>query len=198
MQAQIESPDPGVESNARLTAAVGVLLFVLLAAEGVTILSIHRLLPAHYFIGLVLIPPVLLKLGTTGYKFVRYYTRNPRYLLAGPPPLALRLLGPLVVVSTVAVLGTGVELWLFGSRFGDYWLSLHKLSFLIWFAATAVHVLGHLDGTPRLVWRDIAGGDRAGGRITRGSVVLAALLLGLVLAIALLPWPSPFVAPIEQ
>ena len=57
-----ETRDTGVEANGRLTTMTGVALFVLLAAEGITILRIHRLLPAHFFIGLLLIPPVALKM----------------------------------------------------------------------------------------------------------------------------------------
>ncbi len=64
----------GVEGNDRLTAASGGLLFLLLAAEGVTILFIRPLLSAHVFIGMLLIPPVALKLGSTGWRFLRYYT----------------------------------------------------------------------------------------------------------------------------
>jgi hypothetical protein len=50
-----------VAGNARLTAANAVVLLVLLAAEGITILRVHQLLSPHVFIGMVLIPPVLLK-----------------------------------------------------------------------------------------------------------------------------------------
>jgi hypothetical protein len=56
----------GTEGNARLTASTGVVLLVLLAVEGVTILAIRPLLSLHVFIGLMLIPPVVLKRATTG------------------------------------------------------------------------------------------------------------------------------------
>ena len=81
-----ETRDTGVEANGRLTAMTGIALLVLLAAEGITILRIHRLLPAHFFIGLLLIPPVVLKMTSTGYRFVRYYMGDPDYRRAGPPP----------------------------------------------------------------------------------------------------------------
>ena len=51
----------------------------------------------HMFIGLVLIPPVLLKLGSTGYRFVRYYAGAPAYREKGPPRPLLRLLAPVLV-----------------------------------------------------------------------------------------------------
>lgn len=97
---------PRVEANARLTAVAGLVLLVLLAAEGVTIVSIRRLLPLHYFIGLLLIPPLLLKLATTGTRFVRYYRHDREYRAAGPPEPILRATAPLLVISTVLVLGT--------------------------------------------------------------------------------------------
>ncbi|HLY84743.1 MAG TPA: hypothetical protein VKQ71_17295, partial [Acidimicrobiales bacterium] len=39
------------EANSRLTAIAGVVLIVVLAAEGVTILRIHRLVAAHVVVG---------------------------------------------------------------------------------------------------------------------------------------------------
>ncbi len=53
---------------------------------------------------------MLLKLGSTGYRFARYYTGNPAYVQKGPPPLALRLLAPGVVLTTLALFGTGIAL----------------------------------------------------------------------------------------
>ncbi len=53
----------GTEGNEILTSAAAVVLVCLLAAEGVTIVHMRGLLSAHMFIGLVLIGPVLLKLG---------------------------------------------------------------------------------------------------------------------------------------
>jgi len=57
-----------VAANARLTASNAVVLLVLLAAEGVTILRVRALLTPHVFIGMVLIPPVLLKVASTGWR----------------------------------------------------------------------------------------------------------------------------------
>ena len=60
------------EGNERLTAMTGAVLLLLLAAEGFTILSIGRLLTLHFFLGMLLIGPVLLKIGSVCYRFVRY------------------------------------------------------------------------------------------------------------------------------
>src|SRR5438034_8336769 len=121
----------GFQGNARLTASTG---FVLLAIEGVTLLSLRSLLSLHIFIGLMLIPPVALKLGSTGYRLVRYYTRSPEYVLHGPPLLLMRILvAPVLVAATIGVLATGVALIAIGH--GGLVLGLHKASFIVWVGA---------------------------------------------------------------
>ena len=87
-----DTDEQSVAGNSRLTAGAGALIFVLLAAEGVTILSVRGLLNAHVFIGMLLIPPVLVKTASTGWRFYRYYTGSPAYVRKGPPPPLLRLL----------------------------------------------------------------------------------------------------------
>jgi hypothetical protein len=180
------------EANRRLTAITGAVLLVLLAAECATAFRIPELLPAHFFVGLLLVPPVLLKLGSTGYRFARYVLGDPRYRRAGPPPLSLRLLAPAVVVSTLLLFGSGVELWLFGFRYGEVWLTIHELSFLLWFFATGAHVLAHLDRTRLLVAADLRADSVQPGAVTRRSLVTASLVVGLLLAVVSLPWWSPF------
>jgi hypothetical protein len=66
------------------------------------------LLTEHVFIGLLLVPPVLLKTGSTLWRFARYYLGDPAFRRKGPPPVLLRLLGPFVILLTLAVLATGV------------------------------------------------------------------------------------------
>ena len=189
---------PRVEANARLTATIGIVLLLLFAAEGITVLSIHRLLPLHDAIGLLLIPPVLLKMASTGRRFAAYYLGDREYRAAGPPPILLRLAGPLVVILTAALLGTGVELWLFGPRFGSLWLTAHKASFVLWLGVMAIHVLGHLERAPRLALRDLAGRPAVAGSGRRRAWLAASLLMGLALAAAVLLYHSPFMAPLEH
>jgi hypothetical protein len=179
-------------ANERLTSLTGGLLLVLLALLGVTVLSVRRLLPEHFFLGFLLIPPLVLKMTSTGYRFVRYYTGDPQYRRAGPPQLLMRLIAPIVVVSTVAIFATGIELWLFGLRFGSLWVEAHKLSFTIWLPATAVHVLGHLMRTGQAAAEELSSSPRAQA-MTRRSLVIASLVTGMVLAIASLTYSSPFI-----
>ena len=149
-----EEVAPGVEANARLTGSTAAVLLILLAVEGVTILDVSGLLRLHVFVGMLLVPPVLLKTLTTGYRFARYYAGSPPYVRRGPPPPVLRVLGPIVGVLTIAVLGTGVALLWAPSGWHDTTLFLHKAVFVVWFGAMTVHVLGHLVDTYRLAPRD--------------------------------------------
>jgi hypothetical protein len=45
------------------------------------------------------------KIGSTGYRMVRYYRGSPPYREKGPPQLVLRAVAPGVVLSTLAVVG---------------------------------------------------------------------------------------------
>ena len=139
----------GTDGNERLTAAAGVLLLVLFVVLGVTIVRIGQLLWLHLFLGMLLIGPVLLKLASTGYRFARYYTANPAYRRKGPPATPMRLLAPLVVLSTVVVFGSGVALLFAGPSSRATLFPIHKFSFFAWLAITGVHVLGHLADLPR-------------------------------------------------
>jgi hypothetical protein len=168
---------------------------VLLAAEGVTVVSIHRLLAPHVFIGMMLIPPVVAKIGSTFYRFVRFYRGSEPYRRKGPPPVLMRLLGPFVVVLTVAVLGTGVVVLLVARSARHEWLFLHKASFVLWFGAMTLHVLGHLVDTARLApgdwyWRTRR--DVVGAGIRQWTVV-AAIVIGVLLGLLLVgrsgAWP---------
>jgi len=149
-----ERAEEGVEQNSRITASTAVVLFVLLAAEGLTIVGIGPLLKEHVFIGMLLVPPVLLKIGSTFYRFLRYYLGSPAYRRKGAPPAILRLLGPFVVATTLAVLGSGVALLFVGRSLSRQMLLLHKASFVLWFVAMTIHVLGHMLDTARVAPRD--------------------------------------------
>jgi hypothetical protein len=183
----------GPAGNARLTAWTGLLLLVLFLAELVTLLDVHGLIAWHVAIGVLLVPPALLKTATTGWRIVRYYTRGPSYVSAGPPLLALRVLGPLVVATTLGVLGSGLVLVALGEQRAQSgslsllghrldWVTLHQALFVLWAVATGLHVLARLVPAVGL----------AGGRTEEGAgpadpvpgrAVRAAVLV-LVLAVA--------------
>jgi hypothetical protein len=183
----------GAEGNERLTALTGIVLLALFAAEGVTILSVRRLLTLHFFLGMLLTGPVVLKACSTIYRFLRYYTGATEYRRKGPPAPLLRLLGPVVLLTSVSVIGTGVMLGLTGPG-SRTWLFLHKASFVLWFGAMTVHVLAYLWRLPRLARGDLArkAGRRASevlaGRAARWLLLTASVLAGLLLAVLTIHW----------
>ena len=172
------------------------MLLVLLAAEGATVLRVRQLISPHVFLGMLLIPPVLVKLGSTGYRFVRYYTGAPAYRRKGPPPVLLRLLGPVVVILTVVLLVSGVALLLVSPAWSAQLLFVHKASFVLWFFAMTVHVLGHLAEVARLAPRDWM---RRARRDVRGAgrrqwLLAASLVAGALLGLAMLSRVGPWLA----
>jgi len=183
----------GPDGNERLTATAGAVLFLLLAAEGVTILSIGQLLSPHVFIGMLLIPPVALKLGSTGWRFARYYRGRPEYREKGPPLLPLRLLAPVVVASTMAVFATGVALLALGPSGRGLVLTLHKASFVVWLVATGVHVLAYVWRVPRLAFADWRPGASAvSGAPARRLLIGGAIAAGAILAVTTVQYASPW------
>jgi hypothetical protein len=186
----------GTDGNERLTAITAVVLLVLLAVEGVTIVVLRPLISVHLFVGLVLIPPIGLKMASTGYRFARYYTGNRRYRRKGPPPALLRAIAPVVVVSSVAVLASGVWLLLAGPRSRDTVLPIHKVSFIVWLAFTGLHILGHLTSLPSALAAEYGRGDlhlaRGPGRAGRQLALAGALVGGVALALVLVPHYGPW------
>ena len=156
--------------------------------EALTTLSLRSYLPEHIFLGLLLLPPLALQLASTGWRFLRYYTRSEPYRLVGPPRLLLRLLAPLLVASTLSLFGSGVALIVVGHG-GGLLKGLHGLSFAVWGVLVTVHVLAYLTRTLRVGtedWRRRAELVVAGARSRRAALV-AALLAGVVVALATYP-----------
>jgi hypothetical protein len=200
----------GAAGNERLTAVTATVLLILLAAEGLTILQLGHLLTWHFFIGMMLLGPVALKAGSVLYRFFRYYTGRAEYRRKGPPAPLLRVLGPFVMLLTAGVFGSGVVLAAAGPSARRPWLMVHRLTFVLWLGAMAIHVLAYVWRLPRLLYAEArgvaipedgahrqrgnggyAGGARhasqaaevLGGRGIRLSLLVASLLAGLVIAL---------------
>jgi hypothetical protein len=201
----------GAEGNERLTAMTGAVLVILLAVEGYTILRIGRLLTLHVFLGMLLLGPVTLKAGSVLYRFARYYTGSEPYRRKGPPAPLLRVIGPINMVLTACVFGTGIMLAVTGPNYSDGgptgWLQLHRLSFIAWLFFMAIHVLAYVWRLPAILAAEARGvslpeggtggpGGRTaagrharraaevlGGRGTRLALLVASLVAGLVIAL---------------
>jgi hypothetical protein len=174
----------GTAGNEQLTSLTGAVLILLLAALGVTIVRIGGMLDAHMFLGMLLLGPVALKMASAGYRFVRYYARNPRYRAKGPPAIGLRVLAPAVVATTVVVFSSGVALLFVGPGARGALTPIHKISFIAWVAVTALHVLGHLGNLRRALRMERTWDDRGGGRGARALAISGALVAGLLIALA--------------
>ena len=203
----------GPAGNARLTAWTGLVLLVGFAVEGVTLVAMHQLISVHILVGALLVPPVLLKTATTGWRIVRYYLNSKPYKRSGPPPLVLRVLGPLVIGLTLGALASGLWLIVTGPEgrvptfavlgFGISWLTVHQAFVIGWFVVMTVHVLGRtvpalrtvtngrfaLRGVPDVTERltgtrgTTAHADTGTARPAGGSVRAAAVVLAVAVGV---------------
>ncbi|MDT5025119.1 MAG: hypothetical protein QOE61_1545 [Micromonosporaceae bacterium] len=183
----------GPAGNARLTAWTGVLLLVLFIAELVTLLDVRQLVSWHVVIGVLLVPPALLKTGSAGWRILRYYTGHRPYRDAGPPPLLLRILGPLVVISTLAVLASGLALIVAGPDNSRYVLvqafgqrvdalGIHQATFAVWAVATGLHTLGRILPALRLTVIAQTTPRPVPGRYWRVSAMVVTLIAAAIAA----------------
>jgi hypothetical protein len=198
----------GAEGNERLTAMTGAVLLILLLVECYTILHLGQLLTWHFFLGMLLLGPVTLKACSVLYRFARYYTGSAPYRRKGPPATLLRVIGPVIMLLTACLFGSGVMLAVTGPSYGppSGWLQIHRLSFIAWAFFIVIHVLAYLPRLPRLLAAEVRGVPAApdetgetsgqapwrharlamgvlGGRGTRLALLVASLLGGLVIAL---------------
>jgi hypothetical protein len=200
------SPDArsgGAEGNERLTAMTGTVLLIGLLIECYTILRLGHLLTLHVFLGMLLLGPVTLKAASVLYRFTRYYAGSAPYRHKGPPAPLPRALGPVIMLLTACVFGSGIMLAVTGPG-NDQWLNVHRISFIAWAFFITVHVLTYVWRVPRLLAAEIRGVALAdgetgrpadagrparraaqvlAGRGTRLVLLSAALLAGLVIAL---------------
>jgi hypothetical protein len=148
-----------------------------------TVLHVGALLNFHVFIAMLLVPPIALKIGSTGYRFIRYYAGTPAYRRKGPPLALLRVFGPFVVVLTIVFFASGIGLLFAAAGLRRELLFIHRTSFFVWFAAMTVHGLGHIRDTPRLALGDFYWRTRTqvAGAGARQWAIAASLVVGALL-----------------
>jgi hypothetical protein len=183
----------GTAGNRNLTGSLGALLLVGILAELATLaLGLQRTLPVHIVLGLALVPIVALKLGSTGWRMIRYYTNEPAYRREGPPRPFLRGIAPLVAGSTVALFGSGVGLIVTGPG-SHLFRAVHSASFALFLLVVGTHALAHLPKLRRFAFADWMRG-RAEGHGLRRAVVAFAVVGGGAFAVAALqalgPWTT--------
>ncbi len=185
---------PGAErsdpvGNERLTAVTGIVLLVLTVVEGATILlGVHRLMSLHVFVGFVLIPPIVLKLASTGWRFVRYYTGTGAYVVGGPPRLPMRLLAPFLVAATVVLLASGVAMGVLHGNALTLARRLHGPASVVWLVLVGLHSLVYLQRALRSSAEEALALARAvNGARARAQLLATAIVSGVVLGIATVP-----------
>jgi hypothetical protein len=188
--------DPGVAANQRLTAVAGAVLLALIVVELATVPDLGALLSVHVFVGVLMAGPLALKLGSTGWRFVRYHTGSPGFVRRGPPPPAPRVLAPLLIATTLAVIGSGIGLLVTGPTHPGPFVPLHVISVLAWLPMMATHVVAHIGQIPRLIATDWTrgGAEPAPGRRLRPGVTLGTLAAGGIAALLVGPVGAPWIA----
>ncbi|MGO4857326.1 hypothetical protein [Arthrobacter sp. 2MCAF14] len=193
----------GVVGNERLTALIGAVVLVLSVAEVATVPTLGSLMVAHFFVGVLLAGPVVAKTASTGRRFVRYYTRDPAYRRKGPLRALLRVRGPLLVASTFTLIGSGIALAVTGPA-SEILIRVHIVSFLVWLATIAVHVVAYVRRVPGLLaqdWRSRPGRQKrenasapeTPGHQMRLAVNVVVLVPAAIAAVVLLPPAAPWV-----
>ncbi len=105
------------------------------------------------------------------------------------------------MAATLAVLGTGIELWLFGLRYGGAWKTAHTLSAVVMVAAVGVHLVGHLRRSATVAAEELSVVHRpddgaapgpAGSEMSPRRLVVASVVIGIALAVASFLYATPF------
>ena len=157
------------------------------------VLGLRQTLPAHIALGVALIPVVVLKLASTGWRMIRYYTHAPEYRAEGPPRPFLRGIAPLVAGSTVVLLGSGVGLVIAGPH-AQFLRAVHSASFALFLVVVGAHAFAYLPKLRRFAFADWASGRRVQGHQLRRGLVAFVLVAAAAVAIAALQTAGPWFA----
>ncbi len=187
-----------VVGNERMIALAGTVLLVLIIAEIVIAANMHALMPVHIFVGVLLTFPLLVKIGSIGYRFLNYYTGSSAFVQKGPPRLEMRLLAPLLLIASLSLVVSGITLALLSptNALSVWVLRLHALSVICWLPLLALHVGVHIWQVPRLLIADWQKRSThiVPGRGWRYGINIIALLAGASAAALFLPHAASWVA----
>ena len=193
-----DDPDStGVEANARLTATTGSALALLFVAQLVTVaLGVRSVLTLHIVIGLLLAPPVALKVGSVAWRLIRYHRGDRAYQSKAAPRALLRVLGPILVGLTALLFASGIGLVVGPASLHATALTIHKTSFYPWLVVLVVHVALHCRQASRDTRRELSRQGRAEvpGAQRRLPALLGSVAIGVVLAVGLAGTASTYLA----
>jgi hypothetical protein len=179
-----------IERNKRMTAIAGTILFVLIMAMLVITANLDQWRSEHIFVGILLCGPLVVKMGSTGYRFFRYYTKSPEFVKSGPPNILLRLLAPFLVVITILVFISGLGLAFGGHAHERLFSKIHTVSVTLWLPLLAVHIYAYIRKAAGLIKYDWTSQFkyRVPGRQGRLGINVAAFILSGAAGIILTPW----------
>ena len=182
-----------VTGNLILTSHAGLVILFFLILLYFTGLEFAPLRGVHVGLGFALIPILLVKLGSTGWRAVNYYFDRDPYRAAGPPWLLPRIMAlPLTLCAVLATV-SGVVMWAVGTDHGT-WATLHIYSVI----GLAVVVVVHLAMYTRKAFRASTRSLEETKTTRQERVMVWALLVALVVgsaAVGLEPTWNPSATP---
>ena len=139
-----EGPHPKhtapMTGNLILTSHAGLVIVFFLVLLYFTGLEFAPLRGVHFGLGFALIPILLVKIGSTGWRAVNYYFDRGDYRAAGPPWLLPRLMAlPLTLCAVLATV-SGVVLWAMGTDRGT-WATIHIYSVIGLAVVVVIHLV---------------------------------------------------------
>jgi amino acid transporter len=198
-QSEEERPEAaGPRANRRLTALTGAIILPLALLVLLTGLLFGSFWHVHYFLAYLLLPIVLLKVGSTTYRAVRYYLQSGAYRFIRPPYPIGRITSPLLVLSVIVLFTSGIAMWLTHSR-GDPWGFLHTDAAIAFCGLALLHLAMYLPEALHAMRREVHPPEteprtRTRSRVSRPRALLyTAVVAGLLLALLTIA-PSRFPA----
>ena len=182
-----------VAGNLILTSHAGLVILFFLVLLYFTGLEFTPLRGVHFGLGFALIPILLVKLGSTGWRAVNYYFDRDPYRAAGPPWLLPRIMALPLTACAVAATISGVVLWAEGTDRGT-WATVHIYSVI----SLAVVVVVHLVIYTRKAFRASTRSLEQTKTTKQERVMVWALLVALVVgsaAVGLEPTWNPSATP---
>ncbi len=180
-----DTEDTAVAANARLTGSTGLVLLLLFAVQvGTVVIGVKTHVTLHVFVGLLLVPPLLVKIASVARRFIGYYRHERAFQRRGAPPLPLRVLGPVLLGTTLLLFITGITELLAPTVVVS---KIHDVSAYLWLVLVLAHLAGHARDIRGIAIRDWLPRARAAvpGAALRQVAILASLAVGLALALSL-------------
>jgi hypothetical protein len=188
-------------ANARLTSAVSLVLMVLFALEIGTVVAgardlaqLHVILDTHVIAGFMIVALLIPKLISIGYRLIGYYRGDPAFVRMGPPPPALRVIGPILTATCLVLVASGVLALLGPVSARAGFLFAHKVSFYLLLPQICYHTAAHLSEALRNGRADLERGAKPAGRRTRVAAVLLGLAVGGTLGGIAIGWVPAYLA----